>query len=240
MQRNIASIIAATYTHTQGEDGHILEYACEEVAPFLEDNPLFLIPRKKTCLHGRIQVIFNKHEKVAIELTEGMVKDLIKLFALLEANEVSPKDIDSRDFTTQNNQIMMTMPWRLEMDEKCMRLPQIQKTVESFFTYPKVAARYRDLLEQFFIGRSPRELLGHPVFWQVDRAKCFILDTASAREVLKKDFVKTSTDWIEAMKSSKLSALVNAQTAFYIRQGKKSSPSMETINCTWTFLFQMP
>ena len=40
-------------------------------------------------------------------------------------------------------------------------------------------------LERFYYGASPKKLLNHPVFWTVDRRKCFVLDLANSRTDLK-------------------------------------------------------
>ena len=61
-----------------------------------------------------------------------------------------------------------------------------------------------NLWESFSEGLSPKRLLRHPVFWSLDRMKCFMMDLADARNTLgaRTKFPKLSGDWVEFVKKS--------------------------------------
>ena len=46
--------------------------------------------------------------------------------------------------------------------------------------------KHLNFLDYFSEGVSPKKLLRHPVFWTVDRCKCFLTDLAGSRVDLKK------------------------------------------------------
>ena len=90
------------------------------------------------------------------------------------------------------------------------------------FDAEKLKGLELDLWECFSTGLSPQRLSRHPVFWSLDRMKCFVLDLADSRQELrtKAGYPKLSENWLRFVKESPLDGFLAKQGRFYKAPGK--------------------
>lgn len=61
------------------------------------------------------------------------------------------------------------------------------KNASDSFHVAQLSPKESDLWDQLIKGLSPARLLRHPLFWSVERTKCFVLDVANSRNDLTKE-----------------------------------------------------
>lgn len=107
----------------------------------------------------------------------------------------------------------MAAPWCLKQSESPSQLRQVQTDIVEAFDETGLGEHGADLWEFFSKGMSPMRLLCHPVFWSLHKKKCFVMDLADARQVLKSksELPKPSEDWIKFARGSPLHGFLERQ-----------------------------
>ena len=147
---------------------------------------------------------------------------LVRIFLFLEENGLAFDLAVPENFAIQNDRPVIAQPWELAYDLDGSPLSKNQKATLDLFHFSTLSGGERDLLGHFFKGVSPKSLFNHPVFWTVDRCKCFILDLANSR--FDSDAVPTRpllSNWVALMRESELHDIIKAQTDYsHTEQGE--------------------
>lgn len=121
--------------------------------------------------------IFKRNDEVPI-LTASMLRDLLDIFIFFQQNHVAPKGDMKENFIIWEGKLLVARPWELEENVDGLMLPKTQEDVGKMFRFSSLSVGEKDCPTRFFLGTSPGKLLGHPVFWTIDRRKCFLMDLA--------------------------------------------------------------
>lgn len=230
----VLSMYAAAYTKGQDEESYTIAYDCESAAPFFEGHPLFLEPASRCARpDGRIQATFRRNGETQITLTASLLRDLVEMFAFFQKNHLAFTKDTSENFVTQGSHLVVARPWELSHDLAGSALRQSQKNTGSLFQTSGLSSSEHDCLKHFANGLSPSMLFNHPVFWTVDRRKCFILDLANSRTDLRQPAVQrgmqrgmpqvmpqVANDWVDFVGRSDLKIAMTHQAKFIEKSGK--------------------
>ena len=216
----LKSILRSSAKVTVSETHHHVSYNCLQTPPFFEGHRHFLEPVSRSVCGGLVTAVFER-QVGRVEVVQPHLQELIELFSFLEESGLAFKEANNENFGLQGGHLVIAKPWALRNDLEGSELKKNQEEVMSVLKFVKLSEAEKDCLNQFWKGMSPQRIKQHPVFWSMDRMKCFLIDLADSRKALSRhaNHPRLSENWINFVGQSALGGFLKSQKEAYAKRG---------------------